>query len=129
MIWFTSQSLLHTVYLSQNALPYVQMTAIKRKGRFQTLSVSSITSKKCYNNYYARTKSGKQHICTSYNSQNMKFRICHDIVVVCEYVRVLVQIPVIQQINTMFFSHIFTQRSSNVNKRHMTILAHTENLR
>ena len=25
------------------------------------------------------------HVRASYNSQNMKFRICHDIVVVCEY--------------------------------------------
>ena len=32
----------HTVRLSQNTPPYSQMTAIKRKGRFQMLSVSSI---------------------------------------------------------------------------------------
>ena len=37
-----------TVYLSQNAPPYAQMAAIKRKGRLQTLSISSITSKKCH---------------------------------------------------------------------------------
>ena len=67
------------------------------------------------------SKSHKQHIRTSYNSQNMKFRICHDIVIVCEYMRVFAQI--IQQINTMI------KWSSNVNKRHMTILACTENLR
>ena len=42
----------------------------------------------------------------------MKFRICHDIVVVCEYMREFAQI--IQQINTTSFSHIFTQWSSNV---------------
>ena len=45
-----------TVHLSQNAPQYAQMTAIKRNGRFQTLSVSSITSKKCHSNYYACTR-------------------------------------------------------------------------
>ena len=62
----------------------------------------------------------------SYNSQNMKFRICHDIVVVCEYVRVFAKI--IQQINVTSFIRSFTQWSFNVYKRHVTILA-TENLR
>ena len=37
----------------------------------------------------------------------MKFRICHDIVVVYEYVRVFAQM--IQQINVTSFIHIFSQ--------------------
>ena len=57
------------------------------------------------------SKSRKQHLHASYNSQNMKFHICHDIVVVYEYVRAFAQI--IQQINTTYFSHIFPRRRSN----------------
>ena len=74
-----------------------------------------------YNFLSAQCTITSNTVRASYNSQNMKFRICHDIVVVCEYVRVFAQI--IQQINTTSFSHIFKQLSSNFNKHHVMILA------
>ena len=62
------------------------MIAIKRKGHclYRLLRVRSVITI-IMGAQGELSKSRKQHIRASYKSQNMKFRISYNIVVVCEY--------------------------------------------
>ena len=90
--WVPQALVMHLIQYIYRKIPHRTRTQPSNARDVFRRCLSSIMSKKCHNNYYARTqgelsKSRKQHIRASYNSQNMKFRISYNCIPRTKYVR------------------------------------------